>query len=185
MIQELAHQLQATPAQVILRWHMQLGHVAIPKASSEARIRENLDVFGFELSERDMAAIAGLLEFVPTIGPLLSAIPAVAMGFLDSPDKALSVAIAYGAIQFLENNLLIPYLMREQLDLPPALTLVTQVLMAYVFGFLGLFVAIPMLATAVVTVRVLWIGEDEYARSGEEPPIEVLPVAPPEAEIAP
>jgi 2,5-diketo-D-gluconate reductase A len=49
-----------TPAQVILRWHMQLGHVAIPKASSEARIRENLDVFGFELSERDMAAIAGL-----------------------------------------------------------------------------------------------------------------------------
>ncbi|WP_411373379.1 aldo/keto reductase [Arthrobacter sp. MPF02] len=49
-----------TPAQVILRWHMQLGHVAIPKASSEARIRENFDVFGFELSERDMAALAGL-----------------------------------------------------------------------------------------------------------------------------
>jgi predicted PurR-regulated permease PerM len=137
-----------------------------------------------------LGIIAGLFEFVPNVGPILSAIPAVLMGFVDSPQTALTVAAVYWAIQFLENNLLIPYLMREQLDLPPALTLVTQVLMAYVFGFLGLFVAIPMLATAVVTVRVLWIGEDEYARSGEEPPaeeppLEVLPVAPPETEIVP
>ena len=49
-----------TPAQVILRWHIQLGNIAIPKASSDARIRENLDAFGFELSARDMAALADL-----------------------------------------------------------------------------------------------------------------------------
>ncbi|CAN7339903.1 aldo/keto reductase [Pseudarthrobacter oxydans] len=49
-----------TPAQVILRWHMQLGNIAIPKASTEARIRENLNIFDFELSDRDMAALAGL-----------------------------------------------------------------------------------------------------------------------------
>lgn len=49
-----------SPAQVILRWHMQLGNIAIPKASTEARIRENLDVFGFALSDRDMTALAGL-----------------------------------------------------------------------------------------------------------------------------
>lgn len=49
-----------TPAQVILRWHMQLGNIAIPKASSESRIRENLHIFDFELSERDMTALAGL-----------------------------------------------------------------------------------------------------------------------------
>jgi 2,5-diketo-D-gluconate reductase A len=49
-----------TAAQVILRWHMQLGNIAIPKASSEARIRENLDIFDFELSARDMTALAGL-----------------------------------------------------------------------------------------------------------------------------
>jgi predicted PurR-regulated permease PerM len=137
-----------------------------------------------------LGVIAGLFEFVPNIGPILSAIPAVLMGFVDSPQMALTVAMVYWAIQFLENNLLIPYLMREQLDLPPALTLVTQVLMAYVFGFLGLFVAIPLLATALVTVRVLWIGEDQYARSGEEPPsggpppIGLIPVAPPEVEQA-
>jgi diketogulonate reductase-like aldo/keto reductase len=49
-----------TAAQVILRWHIQLGIIAIPKASSEARIRENLDVFRFSLSDRDMAALAEL-----------------------------------------------------------------------------------------------------------------------------
>ena len=107
-----------------------------------------------------LGVLAGLFEFVPNVGPLLAGLPAVLMGFVNSPQQALLVAGVYWAIQFLENNLLIPYLMSEQLDLPPALTLVTQVIMAYVFGFLGLFVAIPLLATAVVTVRTLWVDED-------------------------
>ncbi|TLM87576.1 aldo/keto reductase [Pseudarthrobacter sp. NamE5] len=60
VVQACAAEHRRTPAQVILRWHMQLGNIAIPKASSEARIRENLNLFNFELSERDMAALAGL-----------------------------------------------------------------------------------------------------------------------------
>ena len=56
----LAAEHGRTPAQIILRWHVQLGNIAIPKASSEARIRENLDVFGFVLSDRDMAVLAEL-----------------------------------------------------------------------------------------------------------------------------
>lgn len=60
VIQACAVEHRRTPAQVILRWHMQLGTIAVPKASSEARIRENLDVFGFTLSDRDMAAINAL-----------------------------------------------------------------------------------------------------------------------------
>ncbi|MEX2181417.1 MAG: AI-2E family transporter [Gemmatimonadaceae bacterium] len=107
-----------------------------------------------------LGVLAGLFEFIPNIGPLLAGVPAVLMGFVDSPEKALTVAAVYWGIQFLENNLLIPYLMSEQLDLPPALTLITQVVMAYVFGFLGLFVAIPLLATAVVAVRTLWVDDE-------------------------
>lgn len=104
-----------------------------------------------------LGALAGLLEFVPTIGPLLSAIPAVAMAFLDSPDKALAVAIAYGAIQFLENHLLIPLLMKGGVNLPPALTIVSQALMALLFGFLGLMVAVPLLAAIMVPVKMLYV----------------------------
>lgn len=107
-----------------------------------------------------LGVLAGLFEFIPNVGPLLSAIPAIMVGFADSPRMALIVVVLYWAIQFLENNLLIPYLMKEQLDLPPALTLLTQVVMAYVFGFLGLFVAIPLLASVVVTVRTFWVEEE-------------------------
>jgi diketogulonate reductase-like aldo/keto reductase len=56
----LAAEHDRTPAQVILRWHLQLGNIAIPKASSSGRIRENHDVFDFELSPLDMTEIAAL-----------------------------------------------------------------------------------------------------------------------------
>lgn len=100
-----------------------------------------------------LGILAGLLEFVPTIGPILSAIPAIAMGFVDSPEKALYVTIAYILIQFAENQILIPILMKEGIDLPPALTIVSQALMAIVFGFLGLVVAVPLLAAVLVSIR--------------------------------
>jgi predicted PurR-regulated permease PerM len=106
-----------------------------------------------------LGVLAGLFEFIPTVGPLLSAIPAVAMAFLDSPEKAAMVAVAYWGIQFLENHILIPLLMKGGMDLPPALTVVTQALLALVFGFLGLMVAVPLLATAMVMVQVLYVEQ--------------------------
>lgn len=107
-----------------------------------------------------LGILAGLLEFVPTLGPILSALPAIAMGFVDSPEKALFVTLAYVAIQFLENHILIPVLMKEGIDLAPALTIVVQAVMAIVFGFLGLLVAVPLLAMVVVCVRVGLLHEE-------------------------
>ncbi|HEX8848621.1 MAG TPA: AI-2E family transporter, partial [Gemmatimonadaceae bacterium] len=104
-----------------------------------------------------LGLLAGLFEFIPTVGPILSAVPAVAMGFVDSPEKALMIAIAYIVIQFLENHILIPLLMRGGVDLPPALTVVTQAVMALVFGFLGLMVAVPLLAAVMVPVKMLYV----------------------------
>jgi 2,5-diketo-D-gluconate reductase A len=60
VVQACAAEHGRSPAQIILRWHIQQGNIVIPKASTEARIRENLNVFGFELSARDMDALAGL-----------------------------------------------------------------------------------------------------------------------------
>ena len=59
---------EKTPAQTILRWHLQLGNVVIPKSVTPERIRENIEIFDFELSEDDMAAIARL-DSVERIGP--------------------------------------------------------------------------------------------------------------------
>ena len=57
---ELAGAHGRTPAQVVLRWHLQLGNVVIPKSATPSRIRENIALFDFELSDTDMAALAGL-----------------------------------------------------------------------------------------------------------------------------
>jgi predicted PurR-regulated permease PerM len=103
--------------------------------------------------------IAGIMEFIPTFGPIFAAVPAIAMGFVDSPQKAGYVVLAYWGIQFLENNLLIPALMRGGMDLPPALTMVAQALMVLIFGFLGLMVAVPLTAAVLVAVKMLYVED--------------------------
>jgi predicted PurR-regulated permease PerM len=117
-----------------------------------------------------LGVISGLLEFVPTVGALISSTPAIAMGFLDSPQKAVYVTVAYVGIHFLESHTLIPLLMKGRVDLPPALTIVTQALMAVLFGFLGLMCAVPLLAMASVAVKMLYvegvIGDPEVAPVG-------------------
>lgn len=104
-----------------------------------------------------LGLLAGVLEFVPTVGPVLSAVPAIAMAFLDSPQKAFAVAIAYWGIQFVENNLLIPLLMKGGVNVPPVLTIIGQALLALLFGFLGLMVAVPLLAAGLVAFKMLYV----------------------------
>jgi predicted PurR-regulated permease PerM len=79
------------------------------------------------------------------------------MGFVDSPQKALFVIIAYVGIQFLENHILIPMLMKGGVDVPPVLTILGQALMTLLFGFLGLMVAVPALAATMVGVKMLYV----------------------------
>ena len=60
VLTSIAERLGVTPAQVVVRWHLQLGNVVIPKSVTPSRIAENFDVFGFELSDDDLARIATL-----------------------------------------------------------------------------------------------------------------------------
>ncbi|MBA2459394.1 MAG: AI-2E family transporter [Gemmatimonadales bacterium] len=118
-----------------------------------------------------LGIIAGILEFVPYVGPILSAVPAIAMALLDGPEKAIYVAIAYTAIQQLEGVVLQPLLMKEGLELPPVVTILGQSLLALVFGFLGLLVAVPLLATVMVPVRLLYVRDvvgDEMSVPGQD-----------------
>lgn len=110
-------------------------------------------------SALSLGIIAGLLEFIPMLGPILSAIPAVAMAFLDSPQKALFVLLLYWGVQFLENHILVPMLMKRGVDLPPVITLIGLSLMALVFGFLGMLVAVPFLAAVMVAVKLLYVED--------------------------
>lgn len=117
-----------------------------------------------------LGIIAGILEFIPIAGPIIASVPAIAMGFLDGPEKALYVTLAYVVIQQVEANLLYPLLMKKGLELPPVLTIFTQGVLAIVFGFLGLLVAVPMLAAAIVPIKMLYVRDvvgDEVKLPGE------------------
>jgi predicted PurR-regulated permease PerM len=102
-----------------------------------------------------LGILAGVLKFIPIVGSIFAAIPAIAMAFIDSPHKALVIAIGYFVIQFLENHLLVPILMKHGVNIPPALTLGIQALMALLFGFLGLLVAVPFLAAILTIARAI------------------------------
>jgi predicted PurR-regulated permease PerM len=108
-----------------------------------------------------LGLLSGLFEFIPTVGPIISSLPAIAMGFLDSPEKAVWVTVVYVGVHFMESHLMIPLLMKGGIDLPPALTIVTQALMALLFGLLGLMCAVPLLAAAVVAVKMLYVKDGD------------------------
>lgn len=117
-----------------------------------------------------LGVIAGLLQFIPMIGPLLSAIPAIAIALVLAPSKVIWVILVYAGIQAVESNFLTPMVMKKAVHLPPALTILFQSLMGIVFGFLGLLLAVPILAATLVLVNRLYVEEadaEAEARGGE------------------
>lgn len=100
------------------------------------------------------ALIAGVLEAIPTIGPAFSVLPPMAVALLDAPWKAGAVLALYFLIQQLEQYLLVPTVMAKQVSLLPAVTLLSQIIFAIFFGFLGLLLALPL-----VIVGQIWIKE--------------------------
>lgn len=116
-----------------------------------------------------LGLIAGVLVFIPFLGPTLSAIPALAMALTVSPMLALWVALLYIGIQLLESNLITPVVMKEAVALQPAAILLFQLAMGVLFGFLGLFLAVPLFAVLQVMVERLYIEPLEAAASSAEP----------------
>ncbi|MEM6500911.1 MAG: AI-2E family transporter [Cyanobacteria bacterium P01_C01_bin.89] len=98
--------------------------------------------------------LAGMLTFIPNLGPVLSVIPPTAMALLDAPWKAVAVVILYIVIQQAESSILTPIVMEKQVSLLPAVTLLSQVAFAIFFGLLGLFLALPITVVAQV-----WLNE--------------------------
>jgi predicted PurR-regulated permease PerM len=118
-----------------------------------------------------LGVLAGLLNFVPIIGALLSALPAVLLAFLVSPLHPLYVIGLYMLVNAgIESHLLMPLIQRFAIDLPPALAVVALLLMGELFGFLGVLLAIPLTATILVLVKMLYIKDvlgDDTVRETE------------------
>ena len=101
--------------------------------------------------------LAGLLAFIPNLGPVMSVIPPAAIALLDTPWKAGAVVVLYIVIQQLESNVLTPLVMKRQVSLLPAVTLLSQVIFAVFFGFLGLLLALPLTLIIQQWLNEFWV----------------------------
>lgn len=119
-----------------------------------------------------LGILSGILEFVPYVGPVLSAIlPALLGLFLGNPIDGLYVIVAYLAIQQIETNIVTPLVMRRAVDVHPAVAIAVVTLLGTFFGLLGAFLAIPIAVVAGVLVKELWFrhleGDQEEDKEEE------------------
>ncbi len=112
-----------------------------------------LKIFGMPFALM-LGVLAGLTEFIPTIGPIIAAIPALAIALTISPWKALIVLIIYIAAQQMENNLLVPTLMKKAVGINPAIIIIAILVGAQLAGILGIILAVPTAAVLSIVLRV-------------------------------
>jgi predicted PurR-regulated permease PerM len=96
-----------------------------------------------------LAVLAGVTEMIPTVGPWIGGIVAVVFTLSVAPEKTIWVAILYLGVQLVENNLLVPRIQGGYLRVHPAIAILLLVIGAYVAGFWGLLLAVPLTATVV------------------------------------
>ena len=111
-----------------------------------------------------LAVVAGFGEIVPMLGPIISAVPAIGLGLTQSPGHAVAVAVLYLVVQQLENNVLVPRIMGQALQLHPLAVIVSLLVGGALLGIVGAIVAIPVAAALAVLL-------EEFQRP--DPPIEL------------
>ncbi len=105
------------------------------------------------------ALLAGVLNIIPNVGPLISTIFPISVALLDAPWKAVGVMGLYILIQNLESYFITPSIMQHQVKLLPGLTLTAQFIFAIIFGPLGLFLALPLAVVIQVLIREIVIHD--------------------------
>ena len=106
-----------------------------------------------------LSVVAGLLTFVPTLGPFVSGVVITLAGLSQSPTMALYGLLAYLGIQFLESNLITPVVQEQTVKLPPAATLALQLVAGLLFGLLGLAFIVPLAAAGKHIVQELYVND--------------------------
>jgi predicted PurR-regulated permease PerM len=126
------------------------------------------------------AVLTALLVVIPYFGAIVGALPPVLFALTDSPGKALLVLGIYIAVQQVEGNLLIPLIMSNRVKLHPALIAIGVLVVGQLFGFIGLFVAVPIISIAVILAEELWVKPTEE-RHGLRPASPLEPLSPEKA----
>jgi len=124
---------------------------------------------------------SGMISFIPYLGALISIVIPVLLALISDPFTVIWVILAFVIIQQIEGNILQPIVMSRAVDLHPALVVFAILVMGTLFGLIGVFLAVPLVAALQVLVRELWvqkmdqIGTDPNPPTRKEPPKRKLP----------
>jgi predicted PurR-regulated permease PerM len=117
-----------------------------------------------------LGIFSGLISFIPFVGPLISVIPPLLLALSGTPIDALWVVLAYAAIQTIESYLIQPLVMSRAVSLHPAVVMFALLIMGTLFGFVGVLIAVPLVAAIAVLLRELWIERMDSLGTDPEPP---------------
>jgi predicted PurR-regulated permease PerM len=104
-----------------------------------------------------LALIAGMLKIVPNLGSLIAMIPGVLLALTVGTNTAIIVALLYIVSQTIVSSIVTPMIQEKMIKLPPALTIISQVIMGTLSGVLGIILAVPLLAIVIILVDELYV----------------------------
>lgn len=104
-----------------------------------------------------LAVMAGLLNFIPNFGPLIAMVPAVLLGLTIDTHTAFIILLMYVGIQAIESNVVTPMVQNAIIKIPPAMIIISQVLIGTLTGGLGIILATPLLAVVIVIIDELYV----------------------------
>jgi predicted PurR-regulated permease PerM len=106
-----------------------------------------------------LGVLTGLFSFVPNFGPIAALIPSLAVGFVQAPQSiGWIILIIYGT-SFLQSQIIAPLVFKESINLPPVLVLIGQIFAAIFLGFLGIMLAVPIIAILMILVQEVYIKD--------------------------
>jgi predicted PurR-regulated permease PerM len=127
------------------------------------------------------AVFSAILVLIPYFGAIIGAVPPTLFALADSPETALLTLVIYIAVQQLESSVTIPLVMANRVKLHPALVAIGVVVIGQLFGFIGLFVSVPILSLIVIVVDEAWVKPMQAERGVVDPRDQASggPAAPP------
>ncbi|MFD1144925.1 AI-2E family transporter [Larkinella insperata] len=106
-----------------------------------------------------LALFAGLISFIPNLGPIIALVPALLFASLDGFDQVLYVLILYLAVQTIESSVATPIVQKRMINMPPALVFGSQLVIGAFGGLLGLTLATPIMAMLMVLVKMIYVQD--------------------------
>jgi predicted PurR-regulated permease PerM len=117
-----------------------------------------------------LGIFSGLISFIPYLGALISIVVPVLLALISDPFSVVWVILAFVIIQQIEGNLLQPIVMSRAVDLHPAMVVFAILVMGTLFGIVGVFLAVPLVAALQVLVRELWVQRMDQMGTDPNPP---------------